>query len=338
MDRFTRPITKKKTIILVYHGFTDRPHGDMENYQGKHLDIEDFRLHARHLKRFYNVIPLDRFIRHCTEGSALPDNPVVITMDDGYGSNYSLAYPVLKELDMPATVFLATDFVNAKEPLWVDRIEYALKMTKNNSLKLRIGRGDAAFDLAGAGDKKDCDRKLRSILKSITGQAREKIIQDIEYILDERLAADKAAPGIYQPLDWRQVMEMQAGGLVTIGSHTCSHVALSKCEDREARRELLLSKQLIADKTGVACDHFCYPNGGPGDFDARTKEFLRKTGYLCGLTNMAGLNGGSSDVFELWRYGMSARTGLAEFKRILAGRRFLGRAKKRVLRWIRRRS
>ncbi len=338
MDRFTRPITKKRTIILVYHGFTDKPHDGIENYQGKHLDIKDFRKHLRHLKKFYNVIPLERFIKHCSEHSEPPANSVVITMDDGYQSNYRLAYPALKEFDMPATVFLATNFVNHKEPLWVDRIEYALARTKNKALKLRIGEDDVTFNLSDTGSKKICDAALRAALKSVTDPARDKVISDAEYILDERLAMNDALPEIYRPLNWSEVLEMQKSGLISIGSHTCSHVALAKCSDEQARRELSLSRQIIAEKTGAACDHFCYPNGAPGDFNARTKRLLKEAGYRCGLTNAAGLNGSNSDIFELWRDGMSRKTGLTEFKWILFGRRRWGRNIRRIVEWIRKKS
>ena len=40
------------------------------------------------------------------EGAALPEKPVLITFDDGYMSNYELAYPVLQEFGMKAAIFV----------------------------------------------------------------------------------------------------------------------------------------------------------------------------------------------------------------------------------------
>ena len=39
------------------------------------------------------------------KGTPLPEKPVLITFDDGYISNYTLAYPILRELGFKATIF-----------------------------------------------------------------------------------------------------------------------------------------------------------------------------------------------------------------------------------------
>src|SRR5690606_1373661 len=44
-----------------------------------------------------------------------PPNPIMITMDDGYESNYIYAYPVLKEYNMKATIFLITSLIKNEE-------------------------------------------------------------------------------------------------------------------------------------------------------------------------------------------------------------------------------
>lgn len=334
MDKFTRPICRNKIIILVYHGFTDKKdHGGIENYQGKHLDIDIFKSHVEHLKKFYSVIPLAHLVEYCAGIRSLPPNPVVITIDDGYQSNYLLAHPLLKQFNAPAAIFLTTDFVNNREPLWIDRIEHAINKTTSKDLKLRIDDEALLFNLGSIDKKKICDRTLRSRLKSITGQEREKIIRELEYNLDQKLVMGSATPGIYRSLKWHQILDMSKSGLVSIGSHTCSHAALTRCIDKDAKREVSLSKQLIEEKTGSSCKFFCYPNGGIGDFNARTKDLLRNAGYLCGLTNTAGLNNRSSDLFELRRFGMSKSCELGEFKRILAGvSRFPGYIRQKVQR------
>lgn len=334
MDRFTRPICRNRSIILAYHGFTNRRHERIENYQKKHLDIDSFSSHMEHLKRFYNVIPLARLVESYRQKRDLPPNAAVITIDDGYESNYSLAYPVLKKFDVPATIFLTAGFIDTKRPLWVDRIEYALNKAKPKALKLRIEKKVFLFDLGTDGRKKMCDRRLRAALKRAKDDKKEGIIGELEYNLDAKLSMDDATPSIYRPLEWYQVVEMSKNSLISIGSHTSSHMILTRCTGEDAKKEVLSSKRLIEEKTGLNCDLFSYPNGGAGDFDARTKKTLIESGYSCGITNISGLNSSSSDLFELRRFGMSEKGDLSEFKSILAWKGLARGAKRKVSTWI----
>ncbi len=53
----------------------------------------------------YSTIHFKDYIEFKENGKKLPDNPIIITFDDGYYSNYEYAYPILKELNMKATIF-----------------------------------------------------------------------------------------------------------------------------------------------------------------------------------------------------------------------------------------
>lgn len=98
-----------KVPILMYHHIN--PRYDEGNFSAN-LTPEEFRLHMMTLQaKNYNVISLQDYYDHITEGKKLPDNPIVITFDDGYSSNYEEAFPILKELNMPATIFVVTDTV-----------------------------------------------------------------------------------------------------------------------------------------------------------------------------------------------------------------------------------
>lgn len=51
----------------------------------------------------------------------------VITFDDGWLDNYRHAYPVLKRLCLPATIFLPTDYVGSDEWFWPDQLAFLCK-------------------------------------------------------------------------------------------------------------------------------------------------------------------------------------------------------------------
>ncbi|SER70836.1 Polysaccharide deacetylase [Gracilibacillus ureilyticus] len=54
----------------------------------------------------YTTIHLNELADYVNGKTELPEKPVVVTFDDGYLSNYEYAYPVLKKLDMKATIFM----------------------------------------------------------------------------------------------------------------------------------------------------------------------------------------------------------------------------------------
>jgi peptidoglycan/xylan/chitin deacetylase (PgdA/CDA1 family) len=60
-------------------------------------------------------------------------------------------------------------------------------------------------------------------------------------------------------LSWSQLEEAVATGLVTVGSHTHSHLPLTDVSEETAEEELRRSKELVEDRLGVACRHFAYP-------------------------------------------------------------------------------
>ena len=74
-----------------------------------------FEEQMRYLKREgYHVITLKRFLEFAALRQQLPRKTVVLTFDDGWKSFKEHAYPILKELGFPATLFIYTDFVGAR--------------------------------------------------------------------------------------------------------------------------------------------------------------------------------------------------------------------------------
>ncbi len=107
-------VVKKKEVhvpILLYHHVTD------EAFNGNDISMIspfDFRMHMMAIKEHFTPISLRDYYEYVTatdEKATIPDNPIIITFDDGYLSNYEIAYPILKEFKIPATIFVVTDTV-----------------------------------------------------------------------------------------------------------------------------------------------------------------------------------------------------------------------------------
>jgi glycosyltransferase involved in cell wall biosynthesis/peptidoglycan/xylan/chitin deacetylase (PgdA/CDA1 family) len=73
------------------------------------------------LDRGFQIWPLARALDYRRRGQPVPAHAVVLTFDDAHDSVYGAAWPILRELQLPATVFLATAFVGSAEPFPFDR-------------------------------------------------------------------------------------------------------------------------------------------------------------------------------------------------------------------------
>lgn len=94
--------------VILYHNITDSAlKGDQAPLL--HTTKDDFVSQIKGLKEAgFQTITLDDYYDFVKGVKILPTNPVIITFDDGYLSNYKYAYPVLKELGMKATIFVVT--------------------------------------------------------------------------------------------------------------------------------------------------------------------------------------------------------------------------------------
>ena len=316
--RIARLLNRNKVIILMYHAFTDKTQFDgIANYHHQNLNMEIFRKQIEYLKNNYRIISLQEYIESVHSKGKTPQNSVIITIDDGYRSNYLLAFPVLKESHIPATIFITTSFVDNKLPLWADRIEYAINKTSKTKLELEYEK--LSFDLTSKELKISCDKKIKAFLKLYLQEQRDKLIEGIENTLDTKLSINDSTDEIYQPLSWNEINEMLQSGSVSMGSHTHSHFILSRCTPQTAENEMRLSKKIIEEKTGNKCDLFCYPNGKQNDFNDETERLVKRTGYKCALTTISGMNSIDSNPYELKRIGIGDEEDMIEFIMKISG-------------------
>jgi len=78
-----------------------------------HIDRETFRQHLQYLEMTgYNVVPLRHVYEYVTgKRATLPKNAVVITIDDGWRSTYTEAFPELQKRKFPFTVFIYPNII-----------------------------------------------------------------------------------------------------------------------------------------------------------------------------------------------------------------------------------
>ncbi len=117
---------KDQTVaILGYHDFTpDTTQNEMQ------ISTDNFKKQMHYLKKHhYHTLTLKEMECFMNKTCKIPRKSVLITMDDGYQSNYNLAFPILKEYDFNATVFYIG--VNYKEKNYTFMNKDTIKMAKD---------------------------------------------------------------------------------------------------------------------------------------------------------------------------------------------------------------
>ncbi len=103
-----------RALIIFYHCVKDETNSYL-----RPTKVADFDHQMRYLSMAYHPISLESMVGHIQEGTPLPPRAIAVTFDDGYRDNYENAYPVLREYNVPATVFLTVDFIGTGElPRW----------------------------------------------------------------------------------------------------------------------------------------------------------------------------------------------------------------------------
>jgi peptidoglycan/xylan/chitin deacetylase (PgdA/CDA1 family) len=99
--------------ILMYHYVSEPPPGSDVYRQDLSVSPERFAAHLQYLAEAgYTAISLDDLLFALTQGSALPERPVLLTFDDGYEDNYTNAFPLLQHYSMAGNFFIITDFAS----------------------------------------------------------------------------------------------------------------------------------------------------------------------------------------------------------------------------------
>lgn len=104
---------ESQAVMLQYH------HIDTSTPPVTSISPADFRIHMEYLRDHgFTVLPLEQVVDALRDGTVLPDRSAVITFDDGYLSVYEDAWPVLRELDFPFTVFISAGLVSSNSSLY----------------------------------------------------------------------------------------------------------------------------------------------------------------------------------------------------------------------------
>jgi peptidoglycan/xylan/chitin deacetylase (PgdA/CDA1 family) len=316
LHRIMRRLNRNKVTFLLYHGVVRDDEAPLPPWM---LREHQFRWQMAYLAKHYHVLPLSDVVEHLVAGRPLPERSVVITFDDGFRNNYTIAYPILKEFGLPATVFLVTGYLDSEQALWPDVLFQAIHRTRVDFLDLR-DLGDGAHPLRTEHERHAAFGGLVEYLKTLPVEEKRRRLDEIagRLKLDLGQLPDREdAP--FALLRRSEIERMVREKLVTFGVHTNTHEVLTRLSFEEARREIRISKQRVEELLGEPARFFAYPNGTAADFNEALKREVQRQGFACAFASRGGLVNSRFDLFALTRVGIGPGLNGAYFKLKLAG-------------------
>jgi peptidoglycan/xylan/chitin deacetylase (PgdA/CDA1 family) len=103
-----------KAIIVVFHSISDNADGNPIA-----SSPEKFEQFCRYFQKHFHVISMNELVERLMGGKDISYN-LVITFDDGYRDNFTKAIPILKKYNLPATFYIATDYIDSTFQTWWD--------------------------------------------------------------------------------------------------------------------------------------------------------------------------------------------------------------------------
>ena len=287
----------------MYHNF-NLPH--RIKHSNVCLNIQLFKEQLTYMKKYYNIISLEQLISHLKLKTKLPPNPIVLTFDDGYLNNYTLAYPILSNMNVHATIFLTTHFIDSEDWLWVNKLEYVLTETQKEQLEINIpGFGIHSYNLSLYDQKMDAYNNLKSILKSLKHNDLKICLAHIFSKLDVYI--DSQTEPNYHMLSREQIKDMNDAH-IDFGVHTSTHPILTNLDKEELYDEIVYPKRKLEKMIGRRVRYFAYPNG---DYNEAVKRIVAHH-YDAALSVNEGFVTLGSDLMALNR--VAAKDDLVRFK------------------------
>lgn len=271
-------------------------------------DVRRFEEILRWVRKWFDILPLGRAVEHLVVGT-LPARALAITFDDGYADNHDVALPLLVRHGLPATFFIAADFLDGGR-MWNDTIIESVRRFDGETLDPDLP-GVGQLDLSSIAARRAAVERLLRELKHLPPAVR------VEHT--ERIAkACRATLADNLMMRSTQVRALRAAGM-EIGAHTLSHPILAALDAPTAQREIDGGKERLEGLLQEPVDLFAYPNGKPDrDYGAEHVEMVRAAGYKAAFSTAAGAADRASAIFELPRFTPWDRTELRFGLRLVA--------------------
>jgi peptidoglycan/xylan/chitin deacetylase (PgdA/CDA1 family) len=242
-----RSLSRTRLFLPYYHLVSEARTPHFSSFCEHYPSPRKFRTDLDFFLKHFRAITLPELIAHRRHGAALPENPFLLSFDDGYREVYEIAAPILLEKGVPATIFVNTSSLDNKKLIFYNQLGLL------NGRLLSSGRPAKA---------------VSEIIWSIDFFQAEKLDRLCE---EEGIDAGAYLREQKPYLTSEQVSDLIKKGF-TIGSHSMDHPPYAKLGVDEQVRQTLESLRELKERFNVRYAAFAFP----GSDDGVPMEFFRR--------------------------------------------------------------
>jgi peptidoglycan/xylan/chitin deacetylase (PgdA/CDA1 family) len=267
------------------------------------------RQHLLYLRRHYRILHLEAALDALYQPRkgalrkggrlALPTTLLALTFDDGYYDNYTGAFALASELQVPITLFLVPGYIESGDRFWWQEAPYLLRHAQAREAVVE-GR---TYHLGSADERRALEQALEVRLRNASS-----IDEREAFLADARQALLVSSPAGTEeraalPLTWAEVRAMEESGRVSFEAHTMHHPTLACLADpTELQREVSECRAVLEKRLGRPVRAFAYPIGKSEHIGERGLAAVRAAAYDWALTTMHGINTPQTDPHLLHRF------------------------------------
>ncbi|MBV9497815.1 MAG: polysaccharide deacetylase family protein, partial [Acidobacteriaceae bacterium] len=235
--------------------------------------ITQFTEQINWLRRHTRIINEAELLDMLASGRPVANRCSMITFDDGYRDNFTLAFPVLERYEVAATFTIPSEIITSRRLGWWDMISYFVKKSSKKTIEL----DGAVYSVSAsrqAVTNAIISRMAREPYPFTLGLLdRLSVACEVDFPSREVQAA--------QLMTWDEV-RCVSRSVISIGSQTHTHPVLATMDRGDQMQELATSKRVLEQEIGKPVSSIAYPVGGRMHFTSETKEVARLCGYSVG--------------------------------------------------------
>lgn len=328
--KLSKFLFRDKVLILAYHGFELYNESSFSDKLFIKPSTLDRRMNFLAENNF-TVISLKRALTCLTNKESLPNNSVVITIDDGWYSTIAKADKIFSRHFFPYTIYITSYYVEKETPVLNVVLRYLLWSYSEDLIDinlLKIQGIEGVYSPLHKEQRKEAHHKLFLYFEDLEDDEKIEFLRKISDLVG--VDYDKIETDRYlNHLNLSEIKKLAEKG-VDIQLHTHTHTGPTKQKDN-FDNEIFENKNCLMSCVKDELEHFCYPSG---IYDMTCEEILKRIGITSASTCDPGFVSYNTNHYYLPRFLDGENISQIAFEAELSGTAEIFRYVRKIIRRI----